>query len=150
ITIKYLARKGQGGVGNHAYDSLATWNYTQANADRCQGIPASECVAGPPSTFLIPSDPTVVADSNGPGSATSGHELPDANRQMTMFGGTITGVSAPVHDNAAGSGDDFATVTVTYSVASTATDTNVQVLFGGHLAASTGPRGWGNNVGSSF
>jgi uncharacterized repeat protein (TIGR01451 family) len=35
-------------------------------------------------------------------------------------------------------------------VASTATDTKVQLLFGGHLASSSGPRGWGNNVGSSF
>jgi len=150
ITIKYLARKGQGGVGNHAYDYLATWNFTQANANRCQGLAAADCPGGAPSTFPIPSDPTVVADSNGAGSATSNHELPVANRQMTMFGGTITNLSTPVHDNPAGSGDDFATITVTYSVASTATDTNVQLLFGGHLAASTGPRGWGNNVGSSF
>jgi uncharacterized repeat protein (TIGR01451 family) len=150
ITISYLARKGQGGVGNHAYDSLATWNYTQVNADRCQGLAPADCPGGSASTFLIPSDTTVVADSNGPGSSTALHELPDANRMMTMYGGTITGVSAPVHDNAAGPGDDFATLTVTYSVASTAADTKVQLLFGGHLAASTGPRGWGINVGSSF
>jgi len=150
ITIRYLARKGQGGVGNHAYDYLATWNFTQINADRCQGIPAAECVGGSASTFQIPSDPTVVADSNGAGSATSAHELAAADRQMTMYGGTITDISTPVHDNAAGSGDDFATITITYSVASTAMDTNVMLLFGGHLAASSGPRGWGNNVGSSF
>ena len=150
ITLKYLARKGQGGVGNHAYDYLATWNFTQASADRCQGLAAADCPGGSASTFPIPSDATVVADSNGPGSSTALHELPQADRQMTMYGGTITGVSAPVHDNAAGSGDDFATIMVTYSVPSTATDTKVQLLFGGHLAASVGPRGWGNNVGSSF
>ena len=46
ITIKYLARKGQGGAGNHAYDSLATWNFTQANADRCQGLAAADCPGG--------------------------------------------------------------------------------------------------------
>jgi uncharacterized repeat protein (TIGR01451 family) len=150
ITLKYLARKGQGGVGNHAYDYLATWNYTQANADRCQDLLPADCPGGSASTFPIPSDSTVVADSNGPGSSTANHELPQPDRQMTMFGGTITAISAPVHDNAAGSGDDFATITVTYSLASTATDTKVQLLFGGHLAASSGPRGWGNNVGSSF
>ena len=150
ITLKYLARKGQGGVGNHAYDYLATWNFTQANADRCQDLLPADCPGGSASTFPIPSDSTVVADSNGPGSSTANHELPQANRQMTMYGGTITAISAPVHDNAAGSGDDFASITVTYSVASTATDTKVQLLFGGHLAASSGPRGWGNNVGSSF
>ena len=150
ITLKYLARKGQGGVGNHAYDYLATWNYTQASADRCQGLAAADCPGGSASNFPIPSDATVVADSNGPGSSTALHELPQADRQMTMYGGTITGVSTPVHDNAAGSGDDFATIMVTYSVPSTATDSKVQLLFGGHLAASVGPRGWGNNVGSSF
>jgi uncharacterized repeat protein (TIGR01451 family) len=150
ITLKYLARKGQGGVGNHAYDYLATWNYTQTSADRCQGLAAADCPGGSASTFPIPSDATVVADSNGPGSSTALHELQQADRQMTMYGGTITGVSAPVHDNAAGTGDDFATIMVTYSVPSTATDTKVQLLFGGHLAASVGPRGWGNNVGSSF
>jgi len=150
ITIRYLARKGQGGVGNHAYDYLATWNFTQANADRCQDLLAADCPGGSANTFPIPSDPTVVADSNGAGSSTALHELPQANRQMTMYGGTITAISTPVHDNASGSGDDFATITVTYSVASTATDTKVQLLFGGHLAASSGPRGWGNNVGSAF
>jgi uncharacterized repeat protein (TIGR01451 family) len=148
ITIKYLARKGQGGAGNHAYDSLATWNITETNADRCQGLAAADCPGGSATTFQIPVDNTVVADSNGAGDSTANHELADVNRQMTMYGGTITGVSAPVHDNASGSGDDYAQITVTYSVA--ATPAKVQLLFGGHLAASVGPRGWGDNVGSSF
>src|SRR5689334_8845201 len=54
ITIKYLARKGQGGAGNHAYDSLATWNYTETNADRCQGLLAADCPGGSASTSQIP------------------------------------------------------------------------------------------------
>src|SRR5947209_1849723 len=33
ITLQYLARKGSASA--HAYDSLATWNYTVGNADRC-------------------------------------------------------------------------------------------------------------------
>ena len=148
ITVTYLARKGQGGAGNHAYDSLATWNYTETNADRCQGLLAADCPSGSASTLQIPSDSTVVADSNGAGSSTALHELPAANRLMTMYGGTIDSVSAPVHDNTAGPGDDYATVTVSYHVAST--PTKVQLLFGGHLAPSVGPRGWGNNVGASF
>ena len=49
------------------------------------------CVAGPASTFPIPPDPTVVADNNGSGSATSGHQL--GGQVFTMYGGTITGVS---------------------------------------------------------
>jgi uncharacterized repeat protein (TIGR01451 family) len=148
ITIKYLARKGQGGGGNHAYDSLATWNFTQTNADRCQDLAAADCPGDPASTSQIPSDPTIVADSNGAGDSTANHELPATDRLMTMYGGTITGVSVPVHDNASGSGDDYAQITVTYSVA--AAPAKVQLLFGGHLAASVGPRGWGANVGSSF
>jgi uncharacterized repeat protein (TIGR01451 family) len=67
---------------------------------------------------------------------------------MTMYGGTITGISVPVHDNAAGPGDDYATVIVTYSVANTTADRLVQLLFGGHLAPSTGPRGWGIGLGA--
>jgi hypothetical protein len=148
IILKYLARKGQGGVGNHAYDSLGQWNYTQTSADRCQGVTAANCPGGSESKFTIPVDNTVVADSNGAGSSTALHELPDANRYMSMFGGTITNITAPVHDNAAGSGDDYAQVTITYSV--TSTPAKVELLFGGHLAPAVGPRGWGNNVGASF
>jgi hypothetical protein len=149
IILKYLDRKGQGGVGNHAYDSLGQWNYTQTTADRCQDVTPANCPGGLESTFTIPSDTTAVADSNGsPGDSTANHELPAANRYMSMFGGTITGISAPIHDNANGSGDDYAQVTVTYSV--TSTPAKVELLFGGHLAASAGPRGWGSNVGASF
>jgi uncharacterized repeat protein (TIGR01451 family) len=148
ITIKYLARKGTGSAGNHAYDSLATWNHTETNADRCQGLAAADCPGGAASTHLIPADNTVVADSNGSGDSTANHELPDADRLMTMYGGTIDTVSAPVHDNASGSGDDYASVTITYHV--TSTPAKVQLLFGGHLAPSVGPRGWGANVGASF
>ena len=67
-----------------------------------------------------------------------------------MYGGTITGVSACPrqrrwlgrrlrHDH----GHLQRAVDRDESL-------KVQLLFGGHLAASVGPRGWGNNVGSSF
>ena len=114
VEISYLTRKG----GVHAYDSLATWNHTQTSADRCSGIPAGDCVPGPASTFPIPLDPTVVADKLGPGSATSAHQL--GGELLTMYGGTITRVSVYSHDDAAGSSDSYAHVTVTYSVPSTA------------------------------
>jgi hypothetical protein len=143
ITITYLARKGV----HHAYDSLGQWNVTQTAADRCQGInPASSCPSGPESTFTIPSDTTVVADT-GAGSATSLHELPAAQRYMSMFGGEITDVSQPVHDNAAGPGDDYASVQVTYDV--TSLPKKVQLLFGGHLALGPGSSGWGSGLGAS-
>jgi hypothetical protein len=167
VILKYLDRKGQGGTGNHAYDSMATWNNTVTSADRCLGIPHSfGCPGGNASYHLIPLDPTTVADSNGSGDQTLNHEIADAGtgcdasgdcgtttgpRRVLMYGGTITGVSTPTHDNASGKGDDYATVTITYSVnGGTSVERHLQLLFGGHLAASNGPRGWGNNVGSSF
>ena len=142
VKIDYLARKG----GVHAYDSLATWNHTQTTADRCSDLNPADCVAGPASTFPIPADPTVVADNNGSGSATSGHQL--AGQVMTMYGGTITDVSVPTHDDPSGSGDEDAHVIVTYSVPDLSSAAKVMLLFGGHIAPSTGPRGWGVGVGA--
>ncbi len=142
IEISYLTRKS----GVHAYDSLATWNHTQTSADRCANLAAADCVGGSPSTFAIPLDPTVVADKNSGGSATSGHQL--TGQQFVMYGGTITGVSSYTHDDASGSSDSYARVTVTYSVPSTDATSKVMLLFGGHLAPSLGPRGWGAGVGA--
>ena len=144
LTFRYQARKG----GIHAYDSLATWNYTQTTADPCQGLATGDCVGGIASTFPIPSDPTVVADLLGSGTATSGHQL--LGQVMTMYGGSITGISVPTHDDPSSqTTDDYATQIVSFTIASALTDTKVQLLFGGHTAASVGPRGWGTGVGSS-
>src|SRR5947207_4564741 len=86
IFIRYLARKDQGGVGNHAYDSLGQWNYTQKTADRCQTVTAANCPGGTESKFTIPADNTVVADSNGAGNSAALQERPDANRYVSMVG----------------------------------------------------------------
>jgi trimeric autotransporter adhesin len=165
VTLQYLARKGQGGVGNHAYDSFATWNLTVTGADRCNPpLAQGSCPGGTPNYHLIPLDPTVVRDSAGAGSATSGHMISDNGngcdgtgdcgstsgpRRMLLFGGTITNISVPTHDNPSGAGDDFASMVVTFTV-DTSVARDVELLFGGHLAASIGPRGWGTTVGSSF
>ena len=142
VEISYLTRKG----GVHAYDSLATWNFTQTTADRCANLNASDCVPGSASTLAVPSDPTVVADANGAGSATSGHQL--GGQVFTLYGGTLTGASSYTHDDAGGSSDEYAHITLTYSVPSTADGAKVMLLFGGHLAPSIGPRGWGAGVGA--
>ncbi|MGH3132147.1 MAG: prealbumin-like fold domain-containing protein [Gaiellaceae bacterium] len=143
VEISYLTRKG----GVHAYDSLATWNHTQTSADRCANLPAADCMPGPESTSAILSDSTVVADLNGAGSATSGHQL--SGQVFTMYGGTITSVSPYSHDDPSGTSDSYAHVTLTYSVPTTADDdVKVMLLFGAHIAASVGPRGWGANVGA--
>jgi hypothetical protein len=150
MTFRYQARKGSAGV--HAYDSLATWNYTQTAADRCQGLSAANCPGGAATTFNIPNDPQVLAPFTPPATGvTSTHQL--TGQVFTMFGGTITNVTTPVHDCVAAgacnnpSVDDYATITITYSVASV--PQKVQLLFGGHLAAGLGTRGWGAGLGSS-
>jgi hypothetical protein len=155
VTFTYQARKGSAGV--HAYDSLATWNYTQKTADKDQGLNAADVVGGSAKTALIPADHTVIAPFTAPATGdTSTHELGDADRLMTAYGlgasGTLS-VTTPVHDctaaNVCGNAsiDDFASITVNYSV--TAVPAKVQFLFGGHLGASAGARGWGAGLGAS-
>jgi hypothetical protein len=176
MTFTYQARKGS--AETHAYDSLATWNWTQREADRCQGLAAIDCPSGAFSAFPIPNDPQDLAPSSAPsGTSTSTHMLPAStpaecaaydpdptggpagtyfpSRCMIMYGGTITGISEPVHDCVIGgdcddaSVDDYASVTVTYTVSSL--PKKVQLLFGGHLAVGSegGSRTWGSGNGAS-
>jgi hypothetical protein len=159
VTFSYQTRKGAASV--HAYDSLATWNYTQQNADRCQGLLPADCVGGTATTAQIPVDNTQVAPISGSlTSSTADHELSDANRLMTVFGLGATdtlSVSTPVHDCALATPnfcgdptkDDFATITVSFTVNASASDKKVQFLFGGHMAPSGGPRSWGAGNGAS-
>jgi hypothetical protein len=175
LTFTYQARKGS--AATHAYDSLATWNFTQRSADRCQALAAADCVGGAFSAFPIPDDPQVLAPFSAPSTGvTTPHMLPastqaDCNayapnlanpalgtypsRCLIMYGGTITGMTVPVHDCVAAgacstaSVDDYATTTITYSVSGL--PKKVQLLFGGHLAlgSSGGSRTWGSGHGSS-
>ena len=142
VEISYLTRKG----GVHAYDSLATWNYTQTSADRCANLNARTAFRGSASTLAVPSDPTVVADSNGSGSATSGHQL--GGQVFTLYGGSSRAHRRTRMTMPGGSSDEYAHITLTYSVPSTADGAKVMLLFGGHLAPSIGPRGWGAGVGA--
>ncbi len=155
VQIHYQTRKGSS--ENHAYDSLATWNYTLTGANKDQGLNSSDIVGGPASTFPIPADPTALAPFGTSLTATdptSNHQL--TGQVITAYGATLKGVSVPVHDcTAAGncnvaSTDDYATVTIAFDVPSFSADQKVQLLFGGHLAASLGPRGWGAGFGSAF
>jgi uncharacterized repeat protein (TIGR01451 family) len=146
VTLSYLTRKGT----HHAYDSLATWNTTQTTALRCQSLPTNvNCIGGSASTLPIPADPTSVVGTGASISAvTSTHQL--TGQVFTMYGGTLTGTSAYSHDSAASAGtDDFATITVNFTIPASNTSHAVQLLFGGHLATGVGPRGWGTGLGSS-
>ncbi len=167
LTFRYQARKGGVADGIHAYDSLASWNFTQTDLtgdptdadDRCSGV--TKCPGGDPTTYPIPDDPTEVPPvAGGASRVTAAHMVPAGpGRVMTMYGGTLTDVyySDPIHDNVAGAtGDDYAAINVKYAIADANgdgkadADTVVQLLFGGHTAASiVGDGGWGLGLGSS-
>jgi uncharacterized repeat protein (TIGR01451 family) len=146
VTIRYMTRKGSSDQV-HAYDYLATWNHTYVNADRCEELPSGvSCLGGLPTTFDIPSDPNAVTP--GAPQPTSAHELPQADRQFVMYGGTITGATTPVHTavaSGADKGSDYASLTVSFTVG---VGGQVQLLWGGHLASGFGDRGWGEDLGA--
>jgi hypothetical protein len=160
LDLTYLTRKGSAQA--HAYDSLATWNFTQTDANRCQSL--QNCPSGSPFEFDIPSDPTEVppTTTQGGNASTAFRELPQANRKFQFFGPVLTADApgTPTH-TAAGtpSSDDYATITVNYTLDSSVVDTNddqlvdattyVQLVFGGHLAASAGSRSWGAGLGAA-
>jgi hypothetical protein len=150
LTFTWQARKGS--AATHAYDTLATWNWTQSAALRCQGLAAADCAPEPATTFPIPADPQVLEPFSAPSTGvTSTHSL--AGQVFTMYGGTITQTSSITHDCVANNAcnnpsvDDYATITITY----TATANKVQLLFGGHLSvgSSGGARTWGLGNGAS-
>jgi hypothetical protein len=145
VTIRYMTRKDSSGQ-RHAYDYLATWNYTYVNADRCEDLPSGVgCIGGAADTFPIPSDPNSVAPG-GP-QPTSAHELPQADRQFVMYGGNITGTSAITHAvDPTEAGSDYGIITVNFTVGAGG---EMQLLWGGHLASGFGPRGWGENLGAA-
>jgi hypothetical protein len=163
LDLTYLTRKGSAQA--HAYDSLATWDFTQTDADRCQSLQNCPTPGSDPSVVTdIPSDPTDVppATSQGGDESTALRELPQANRQLQFFGPVLSATApGPITHSAAASAstDDYATLTVNYALNPSVVDTNfdgkvdattyVQLVFGGHLAASAGSRSWGVGLGAA-
>ncbi len=143
IDISYLTFD----AGVHAYDSLATWNFTRTGADRCQSLSTGvTCVGGTPGTpsvLTIPLDTSTSHDAGtGISLKTFDHQL--TGQQIKLYGGTLTaadymglGYYAP----------EYQTLRVTLST--TSPSTQVMLLFGGHIAAAFGPRGWGAGLGAS-
>lgn len=100
----------------HALDYITTYNRTVTDANPCLGV--SGC--GAASTFAIPVDPQV-----------SGGGVTPVAGNLTLFGGTITGVSAYTYQDGAGfSGDKSARITITF----TASQANPVLAWGGHIA----------------
>jgi hypothetical protein len=160
--LRYLVKKANA----HAYDSLATWNFTQTAADPCQGLTgqvksACDGVVGDGSTGASTSP--VPADSLGVPSAcnnpadtssntiTSNHQL--AGQQFKMWGGTLDQLTPAAYKGTfTDSEGEYESILVTFNT--TGPNSRVFFYFGGHLAAgaNTGnpssPRGWGANCGA--
>lgn len=153
VTLSYLDRKGT----IHAYDSLAQVDATMADADdlRCLGI-ASICPGGSVSMTDITHDGHSVGPvADSASKVVSTHEL--TGQKLMIWGATFPATGAmtePSHNNnATDSGDDYATTTINF-VTNGNGNHNVQLLFGGHLAAGLtiadngSPRGWGTGLGA--
>jgi len=102
--------------GKHAIDYLTSFDRTVATANPCVGV--SPC--GSPTTFPIPADPQVTAALVA--------QIPG---NFTLYGGTITGVSAYSYPNGSGfSGNKSARITITF----TASQANPVLAWGGHIS----------------
>ena len=120
VTIEWDTTKS----GKHALDYITTWNETVANSDPCLGVAG----CGSSTTFPIPDDPQVTGAGVNP-----------INGVLTLFGGTITDVSAYSYSNGTGfSGDKSASLDITF----TSDVANPVLAWGGHIAAR---KDWGNN-----
>jgi hypothetical protein len=117
--------------GHKAYDFLATWNVTNAKGKQCIGAGgaiSSKCPSlGTASSYPFPAD---AYKANG--LSVHGAELYSAApRRLTIWGGTITSISGPVH-----SGSPDGNSTADFLVRFKASRSAVLLAWGGHLAQS--------------
>lgn len=117
--------------GHKAYDFLATWDVTNAKGKSCSaagGGISTKCPSlGAAKAFPFPAD-----NFKANGLSVHGAEAYSAApRRLTIWGGTITAISGPVH---AGSVDGNSTAD--FLVKFTATRSAVLLAWGGHLAQS--------------
>jgi len=110
VTFKYGTTK----AGKHAYDYLTTWNWSEnwiTQNDLCTLPPSntliSGCTTATQDTYEIPDDPNV---------PNSIEVIGGAGRLMTIAGGTITGISAPVIVSGNYGIDSETVITVSYTV----------------------------------
>jgi hypothetical protein len=117
--------------GHKAYDFLATWNVTNAKGKICAGAGgaiSTKCPSlGTASSYPFPAD-----NYKANGLSVHGAELYSAApRRLTIYGGTITSISGPVH-----SGSPDGNSTADFLVKFKATRSAVLLAWGGHLAQS--------------
>jgi hypothetical protein len=127
--------------GHKAYDFLATWNVTNAKgkvcipsggaiSSMCPSLPASSSAAFPSDSFK----------ANGL-SVKGAEAYSGAPRRLTMWGGTITSISAPAHSGSV-NGNSTADIVVRFR----SIGAPVLLAWGGHLAQS---RYWDTAVGGA-
>ena len=118
VTIEWDTTKSS----KHALDYITTFNASVANANPCLGV--ANCSAF--TTFPIPADAQV-----------TGAGVTPIAGNFTLYGGTITGVSAYTYANGTGfTGDKSAKITITF----TASQANPVLAWGGHIATR---KDWG-------
>jgi len=125
--------------GHKAYDFLATWDVTNAAGKICipsGGAISSKCPnLGASSSAAFPSDGYATD-----GLSVHGAELYSAApRRLTIWGGTITSISVPVH-----SGSPAGNSSVDIVVRFRASRSAVLLAWGGHLAQSAY---WNRSIG---
>ncbi|HEU5212912.1 MAG TPA: hypothetical protein VFU10_09110, partial [Gaiellaceae bacterium] len=119
ITIEWDTTKSS----THALDYITSYNRSVLDANPCLGVSGCNTF----STFPIPADPQV-----------TGAGVTQAAGVFTLFGGTITSVSAYSYPDGAGfTGDKSARITINF----TASKTNPVLAWGGHIATR---KDWGS------
>ncbi len=145
-----MARKTSGNVA-HAYDYLATWNHTYVNADMCQDLnPDEPLYPGLPTRPPAPSPSPLTRTASRRAARSPPQPMscrrPTASSSCTAE--TSPATSAITHTiDPAEAGSDYGVITINFNV--TDADGRVMLLFGGHLAAGLGPRGWGPLLGAA-
>jgi hypothetical protein len=119
VTIEWDTTKSS----KHAIDYIDSYNASVLNANPCLGV--SGCSSF--STFNIPVDPQV-----------SGAGVTQNPGVFTMYGGTITSVSAYTGGSTFPNGDNSRRITITF----TPTVGNPVLAWGGHIATR---KDWGQN-----
>jgi uncharacterized repeat protein (TIGR01451 family) len=121
--------------GHEAYDFLATWNATESPGlcDPGGGAVSSMCPSlGSADTEAFPTDPFEPGDPTRAGLTVAGAEaFSGVSRSLTMYGGTIDGITAPSHEGPV-AGNSTGDVLVTFTSSADA----VLLAWGGHIAQS--------------
>lgn len=123
VTLGYDTTKG----GKHALDYLTSFDRTETQAmgnNPCSGV--AGCSLGTFTTFPIPVDPKVTAGHDQ--IPANGDDITQIPGVFTLFGGTITNISAYTYSGSY-AGDSHTSLVITF----TADQANMVLSWGGHI-----------------